>query len=114
MDQNHKKIARLARFVQRDPTDSFSKFALALELLKNNEGEKALQIFESIYRLDPGYLGIYYHLGKLYETLEQNGRARKLYLEGAELARSRSEQRTLEELEEALQNMDTDRNETED
>lgn len=102
MSHNREKIKRLARYVKENPDDSFSKFALALELKKNNQVEKALTLFEFIYRHDPDYLGIYYHLGKLYQSLNRYKDANKCFREGIERSGIQNEQRTLSELQDAL------------
>jgi len=103
------RIKWLAQAVRRNPEDSFSKFALALELLKNNRTSQALPLFESIHRNDPDYLGIYYHLGKLYQRLQRLDDAERCYLEGVGRAISQKESRTRSELEEALQQLNEER-----
>lgn len=103
MAENSDKIKKLAGYVKQNPGDSFSKFALALELMKQNEVSKARVLFESVLAQDPDYLGVYYHLGKLYERIELNKEAVSLYQEGAELARKQGNQRTEAELKDALE-----------
>lgn len=100
MTQN--KIKLLAQAVSRNPNDSFSKFALALELIKSDRVDQALILFESIYRNEPSYIGIYYHLGKLYQHLDRIEEAEKCFSEGIERAKQQKETRTRSELQEAL------------
>lgn len=103
MSGNSEKIKRLATYVSRNPGDSFSKFALALELLKNNQVEKALVLFRSVYDDDPEYVGVYYHLGKLYQQLSHFGEAEICFRKGIDVAGSQGKQQTLTELKEALE-----------
>ncbi|MDX1591955.1 MAG: hypothetical protein R3283_08330 [Balneolaceae bacterium] len=103
MHDNDGKIKQLAVYVQKNPNDSFSKFALALELMKRNEVSKSRVLFESILKQDPDYLGVYYHLGRLYEILDQKDQALSLYRKGVELARSQNNQRTETELKDAIE-----------
>lgn len=103
MAENTDKIKKLAGYVKNNPGDSFSKFALALELMKQNAVSKARVLFESVLAQDPDYLGVYYHLGKLYERIELNGEAVSLYQKGMELARKQGNQRTEAELKDALE-----------
>ena len=112
-EANLDKIRRLARYVNRNPEDSFSKFALALELLKNNQPEKALVLFESVYQNDPDYLGTYFHLGKLYRQLERLRDAQRCYREGIELADRQQDRRTESELQEALLELELEMNDDE-
>jgi tetratricopeptide (TPR) repeat protein len=102
MSSNNEKIKTLARNIQADPGDSFSKFALALEFLKKDNLQRAIILFENVYANEPEYLGVYYHLGKLHERLESFEKAKKMYSEGIEIAAKQKEQRTLKELKEAL------------
>ncbi|MFO7847925.1 MAG: tetratricopeptide repeat protein [Balneolaceae bacterium] len=100
-DQQH-KINQLARNIQKDPEDTFSKFALALELLKAEEVKKAQMLFEAVLEQDPEYLGVYYHLGKLCQQRGDYQRARSLFEKGRTLAEKKNELRTKSELSEAL------------
>lgn len=103
MSSSDKKIKRLASFIQKNPGDSFSKFALALEFLKNDEFNKARILFEDIHRNDPDYVGVYYHLGKLYEMMNEQSKARELYKQGIDIASQQEDrERTTSELVEAL------------
>jgi len=100
VDKN--KIKELAANVKANPDDSFAKFVLALEFIKQDDLEKARLFFENIYQNDPEYVGVYYHLGKLYERMEQLEKASKIYREGIEAAAAQNEKRTLKELKESL------------
>lgn len=102
MATHKNKISRLARNIQQDPSDTFSKFALALELLKDDRVEKAQLLFEAILKQDPEYLGVYYHLGKLYQRREMYSLAEEMFTKGIALAEAKNENRTKSELSEAL------------
>jgi len=102
MNSSNNRIKQLATAVQQNPDDTFSKFALALELLKLNRVEKAQLLFEAVLKQDPEYLGVYYHLGKLYQSREMYEDAMQLYRDGAELADKQNNLRTKSELHEAI------------
>ncbi|GAB5410741.1 MAG: hypothetical protein BalsKO_31060 [Balneolaceae bacterium] len=53
------KISTLAARIKENPNDSFSKFALALELLNIDQTAKARVLFENIVNNDPNYVGVY-------------------------------------------------------
>lgn len=95
-------IRKLATYVKKNPDDSFSKFALALEFKKQGEYKRSRMFFEDILQKDPEYVGVYYHLGKLYEMMDQLADAKKMYKQGITIADSQREDRTKSELEEAL------------
>lgn len=105
MKNNRQKIRELAESLQKNPDDSFLKFALALELLKKDDVTKARVLFESVLRQDPDYLGVYYHLGKLYEYDERFKDAKKVYTNGLKVAEKQKNERTALELNEALESL---------
>jgi len=101
-EDNKAKIKQLARQIKNNPGDSFSKFALALEFRKEGELKNARILFEDILQSEPEYVGVYYHLGKLYEATDRLMDAKKLYKSGIEVADKQQKARTKSELEEAL------------
>ena len=100
---NH--IAQLEEFLIKDPADSFARFALALEYLKLNDSDKALEYFEKIRSDDPGYVGVYYHLGKLYERTGNPMLAKNIYEEGLKICGA-AHQRTRREIEAAIMELE--------
>lgn len=96
------RISELALQVRKNPDDSFSKFALALELWKNGDIEKTKLLFENIIETDSQYLGVYYHLAKLYTEIEETEKAVRTYKKGIEIASKRDDLHSLAELKEAL------------
>lgn len=102
MSSSDSKIKKLANFIKNNPNDSFSKFALALEFLKDDQLKKARILFEDIKQNDPEYDGVYYHLGKLYERSGRLEDARNIYKQGVEVATENGNKRNTKELKEAL------------
>lgn len=102
----NKRISTLAKAVKEHPGDSFYKFTLALEMLKIDELQKARILFEDIRKNDPDYVGVYYHLAKLYEALSENKKALNTYKEGMEVAEKLNDQHTKSELSAALINLE--------
>lgn len=100
------KISKLANQLKENPNDSFLKFALALELLKIDQHEKALSLFKNIRNNDPDYAGVYYHLGKLYEELGENNLALKCYKDGITVTTKLKDQHSRSELQGALINLE--------
>jgi Tfp pilus assembly protein PilF len=105
MPDNKQNIRRLAGFLQNNPNDIFTKFALALELLKAGEGIKAKVLFESVLKQDPEYVGVYYHLGKLYQNTGRIEDAERLFKKGIEMADKQGKSRSKSELQEALETL---------
>lgn len=92
------RIQILAKAIKEHPGDSFYKFTLALEMLKIGEQRKAKVLFENIVDNDPEYVGVYYHLGKLYVDLQENEMALKTYIKGIEIADQKNDSHARSEL----------------
>lgn len=86
----------------KEPDDAFLNYALALELVKNNEIQKAILILEEVLKKDEHYLAGYYQLGKLYEQTRQKEKAMDTYGKGSQIAKQQKNTKTLNELNEAL------------
>lgn len=101
-------IEKLEAFLQTDPEDTFTKFALALEYQKIGQIEKSKTLFEQITKSDPNYVGTYYHLGKLYFQLGKTEKAVKVFRSGIEVAKSAGDHHALSELQTALMELEVD------
>ena len=96
------KIPILAARIKENPNDSFSKFALGLELLKIDQTSKARSLFENIMHNDPEYVGVYYHLANLYIELNENKKALETYKLGIDIAGKLKNSHAASELQGAL------------
>jgi len=92
----------LEEFLSQEPGDSFSRYALALELVKEDQCEAAASQLEQVIALEPSYLAAYFHLGRLLATSGRIKEAREVYTRGVTVAASANDQRTRAELQEAL------------
>ena len=90
----------------KEPHDAFLNYAFALELEKENKVTEAVKVIEKIIERDEDYLGAYYKLGKLYEALGQKEKAASTYERGITIARKQFNNKTLNELNEALQQLE--------
>ena len=92
------RLEKLLHFLSESPTEPFLLFAVAKEYEGQNLLDQALDYYNQLKATDPGYVGLYYHLGKLYEKLDQAPSAWKTYNEGMEVARAAGDQHALSEL----------------
>ena len=96
----------LEEFVAADPNDSFSRYALALELDKADSRVNAAAELREVLARDPGYVAAYYHLGRILSRLAEPEEARAVYTRGLEAAATAKDQRALSEIQEALDMLD--------
>lgn len=92
------RINKLLQFLEEDKNDPFILYALATEY--NNSGEKqlALNYYELLVKAHESYVGTYYHLGKLYESLDRLDNALQTYEAGMSIARMQRDQHAFNEL----------------
>ncbi len=105
---NDSRVKKLKAFLDTDPDDSFSRFALALEYIKAGDNHTALQYFEYIRDHDPEYVGVYYHLGKLYQSIGNPEKALKTFTTGITAAQKVHDLHAASELEQAIDELETD------
>ena len=96
----------LEEFVAQDPDDSFSRYALALELEKEGRELEAIPQFQELIARDPNYVAAYYHLGRVLARLGQIEDARTIYRIGLDAASAANDQKTRSEIQEALDMLD--------
>lgn len=96
------RIAALRAFLAEDPTDSFTRFALAMEYRKKGDLREAVEMLAALTTDAPDYVGAYYHLGKLHEALGERDAAMAAYRAGVVRARDARAQKDLSELQDAL------------
>ncbi len=100
------RLTKLLSFLIDSPEDAFLLFAIAKEYEKLEQYDKALNYFSSLRKKSPEYIGLYYHLGKLYELIQQERLALSIYAEGIELAKKQGDFHALSELNTAKMNLE--------
>jgi tetratricopeptide (TPR) repeat protein len=92
------RLEKLLEFIKNEPNDEFLKYALATEYLRLGDTTKALEYYEDLVNNHPNYVGTYYHLGKLYESLNRKDDAVKTYETGMKVAREKRDNHSFSEL----------------
>lgn len=100
------RLEMLLKMKEEDPCDSFVLFALAKEYEKLDDDDNALMYYLELNKNDETYVGVYYHLGKLYERLENFEAALATYKNGVEIANSVKDYHSKAEIQNALINLE--------
>lgn len=100
---NQNRIHQLLEWLESEPHDAFNLYALAMEY-KEEMPEKAIEYLVQIYKTQPSYTAIYYHLAELYNVLKNKEKAEEVYKIGIQICREQKEQHALAELQNAYQN----------
>jgi tetratricopeptide (TPR) repeat protein len=103
---NQSRIDLLEKFVLEDPSDPFNHYALALEYLQTNPA-KATELFDKILNNYPEYLPVYYTAGTFFADQANDLKALDILTKGTELAKRKSDFKTLRELLSAIQNLNS-------
>jgi tetratricopeptide (TPR) repeat protein len=92
----------LEEFLSQDPNDSFSRYALALELEKEGKQPEAVEQFREVIARDPDYVAAYHQLGRMLARSGNADEAREAYRRGLDAAIAANDQRARSEIQEAL------------
>ena len=102
------RIEMLKKYLSEDPHDPFLLFSLANEYQKAGDLDAALQHFQRLTTEHPTYIGTYYHLGKLYEHLDDAAQAIVTYRNGVQQAMAVGDHHAAGELRGALMIIEED------
>ncbi|HTB51780.1 MAG TPA: hypothetical protein VK718_03315 [Ferruginibacter sp.] len=99
------RIDKLKEFLAASPEDSFLQHALALEYVKIDNDLAAKKLFMEILKREPGYVGSYYHLGKLLERTGELPLAITTYENGMAAAKKAGDNHSYNELQGAYEDI---------
>lgn len=102
------RLQYLLPLLESNPKDAFVLFAIAKEYENTGDEAQALTYYLRLKETEEGYVGLYYHLGKLYERCSEVENARKAYQQGIEISKKAGDRHALSELQAALLNLDYD------
>jgi tetratricopeptide (TPR) repeat protein len=100
------RLIQLQNFLESSPNDAFLLFAIAKEYEGAGALEEALKHYLQLRQTTPQYVGLYYHLGKLYEKMGQLDNANETYKTGMAVAKSEKDTHAYNELVGARMNID--------
>lgn len=99
------RLEKLKLLLTENPEDGFLQHAVALECVKAGNDDEAEKVFTTLLQQQPGYVGSYYHLGKLLERKGETEKAIDAYARGMEMAKQASDHHALGELRSALEEL---------
>lgn len=107
---NTDRLGKLLGFYDENPNDPFTIYALALEYMQN-QPEKAATFFERLLTEFPEYSATYYHAAHLFWETEDWEKAEAIFLKGIEVCSHLGETKALQELRNAYQNFQFEKEE---
>lgn len=100
------RIQKLEEYLRATPQDNFLQHALALEYIKIEDDAAAKKLFETILERAPGYVGSYYHLGKLLERCGKVEEAKSVYKNGMAATTKAGDRHAYNELQAAAEELE--------
>jgi Tfp pilus assembly protein PilF len=99
------RLEALLKFLEDDPSDSFTRYAVGLEYIKEgNIGEGERCLLETIER-DPAYIPAYHQLGQFYARQARDDDAVAMYIKGIKAAAAYGDSHALHEMQQELQEL---------
>jgi len=92
----------LKNMLEQDPSNSFARYGLAMEYVKEESLEAAVSEFRSLIEVNPNYVAAYYHGGQALEKLGRTDQAKMIYQQGIEASTRNGDGHTRAEIEAAL------------
>lgn len=99
------RISKLLQLVEKDKSDPFTFYALALEFKAFGEQKKVIEYFDFLIANFPDYLPTYLQYGLFMQESDPN-KSRRLFIEGIKLSEIQNDFHTKHELEEFLNELD--------
>lgn len=99
------RLQMLAQFLEKNPSDAFARYGLAMEYSKAGQTEQALSEFRKLLELHPDYTNGYFMAA---QTLERNGRtteAKQMLQSGVEAAKRTGNKHALSEMSGMLEDL---------
>lgn len=100
------RLQQLQAFLEQDPNDSFTHYAIGLEYASQKDYPKAIETLEALRAKSPSYVPLYYMLAEYYRKTKAPEQARMIYHEGMRVAKQERDLHAVSELERALDELE--------
>jgi predicted Zn-dependent protease len=100
------KIAGLREILELEPTNSFARYGLAMELAGRGETDAALSEFDTLLAHDPGYTAGYFMAAQTLAAAGRTAAASERLKSGVESARRSGNQHAVSEMQAMLDELD--------
>ena len=94
--------AKIEAMLADDPSDTFLRYSLAMELDKEGEHDRSLQTFTGLMQDDPPHVPAFFMASQMLVRLDRVADARTLLRDGIEQARAQNDSHAAGEMSEFL------------
>jgi Tfp pilus assembly protein PilF len=99
------RMAALQEFLDRDPDDAFTRYALALEHFSRGDVAIAVTMLQETLERDPTYVPAYHQLALALTREAATEEAIAWYKRGIAVARERNERHAMDEMSQELEDL---------
>jgi len=96
------KLKTLLSFLEDDPNDVFSHYAIAMEYERLRDVRRAIEQLHEVLRLDSSYIAAYQQLGRMYVCVDEQNNAAAILNAGIALAEKIGDRHARQEMQESL------------
>ena len=97
------KLQKLQQMLEKEPRDAFLLYGIGMEFKKLQDFRRAIEQFNRVIGVDPGYCYAYFQRGQAHELLGESAAAKQSYREGVAAAERVGDAHAKEELQAALE-----------
>lgn len=102
MEEEKSRLEQFKEFVEMDPSDTFSRYALAMEYMSVEKFNESLEHFAEVLKLDPSYSAAYFQAGIAARKSGDHTRAKDFLTQGIAAAEKKGDWHARDEMKAAL------------
>lgn len=104
-EEEKSRLEQFKEFVEMDPNDTFSRYALAMEYLGAGQYEESIGQFLEVLKLEPTYSAAYFQASIASRKNGQIAEARQYLERGIEVADKKGDRHARDEMKQALEEL---------
>jgi Tfp pilus assembly protein PilF len=106
MEVEKSRLEQFKEFVELDPTDTFSRYALGMEYMGVGDYQQGIAQFDEVIRLDSSDAAAYFQAANACEVLNENDRAKDYLRKGIQAAEKKGDKHAKDEMTAALEKLE--------
>jgi uncharacterized membrane-anchored protein len=107
-DEEKSRLEQFKEFVEMDPTDTFSRYALAMEYMSAEQFGESVDHFLEVLKVDPTYSAAYFQAAIASRKGGDLARAKDLLTQGISAAEKKGDWHARDEMKAALADLSED------
>jgi Tfp pilus assembly protein PilF len=107
-EEEKSRLEQFKEFVEMDPTDTFSRYALAMEYMSIQNFDEAINHFREVLKTDPSYSAAYFQAAIAARKAGGTDQAKELLGQGIAAAEKKGDWHARDEMKAMLEEMKAD------